>query len=197
VDAVLAKFGRVDILVNNAGLESEGAYCDLSWETIRQTLEVNLAAPMALTHLLLPHMLERKAGHIVNIASVAARSGAPFGATYGATKAGMVEFTHALRLELAGSGVQFSAILPGYVTEVGMFARFGVKAPMTTGSCTPQQVARAVVRAIEKNKLEVVVNSSPARLLFTINTAFPALGDWLVRKLGVVDFQRRKIGRIK
>jgi len=192
---VLEKFGAVDVLVNNAGLETEGAYAELSWEAIRETIEVNLVAPMALTRLVLPAMIRRKAGHIVNIASIAAKSGAPYAAAYSGTKAGLAEWARALRLELAGTGVRFSTIFPGYIREAGMFARFGMKAPWIVGSCSPVQVAKAVVEAIEKGRAERIINSPPLRYSFVLNELSPALGDWLMRLSGVVDFQRRKVGK--
>jgi short-subunit dehydrogenase len=194
VESVMEKFGRIDILINNAGLETEGAYLDLSWEEIQKTVEVNLLAPMALTYHVLPHMLERKEGHIVNIASVAAKIGSPYAATYSGTKAGLAEWTRALRLELEGSGIHFSTILPGYINEVGMFARFNLKSPDLLGSTSPDKVARAVVNAIEKEKLEMFVNSSPARLLSVGCEISPALGDWLKKVFGVIEFQRKKVG---
>ena len=104
-------------------------------------------------------MLNQKQGHIVNIASVGAKSGAPYAATYCGTKAGLAEWTRGLRLELAGTGIHFSVIFPGYITEVGMFSRFNMKAPWMVGSCTPSQVARAVLKAIERERAEVIVNS--------------------------------------
>ena len=191
---VLRKFGKIDALVNNAGLETEGAYAELSWPSIRETIEVNLIAPMALTRLVLPKMLERNAGHIVNISSIAAKSGAPYAATYSGTKAGLAEWTRALRLELAGSGVHFSTIFPGYVREVGMFAKFGMQSPWIVGSCAPSQVAKAVVHAIEKGRVERIINSRPLRYSFILNEISPTMGDWLMRISGVVDFQRRKAG---
>jgi short-subunit dehydrogenase len=112
VTDVLREFGKIDVLINNAGLETEGTYAELSWASIQETIEVNLIAPMALTRLVLPEMLERKAGHIVNIASIAAKSGAPYAATYSGTKAGLAEWTRALRLELSNTGVHFSTIFP-------------------------------------------------------------------------------------
>jgi short-subunit dehydrogenase len=194
IAAVLENFGAIDILINNAGIETEGAYLDLTWDAIRENIEVNLLAPLALTYLVLPHMLDQKQGHIVNIASMAAKSGGPYAATYSGAKAGLAEWTRGMRLELAGTGVRFSTIFPGYITEVGMFARFNLTPPRLVGSCTPGQVARAVVRAIEKESLEVIVNSVPLRLDFMLNELSPALGDWVMRQSGSVDFQRRKAG---
>ncbi|MCX5971848.1 MAG: SDR family NAD(P)-dependent oxidoreductase [Coprothermobacterota bacterium] len=192
---VQREYGRIDVLINNAGLETEGPFTELPWTSIQETIEVNLVAPMALTRLVLPGMLERKAGHIVNIASIAAKSGAPYAATYSGTKAGLAEWTRALRLELANTGVQFSTIFPGYVREVGMFAKFGVQPPWLVGSCAPSQVAKAVVQVIEKNRREKIVNSRPLRYSFVANELSPTFGDWLMRISGLVDFQRRKVGK--
>jgi hypothetical protein len=76
-----------------------------------------------------------------------------------------------------------------------MFARFGMKAPWIVGSCSPVQVAKAVVEAIEKGRAERIINSPPLRYSFVLNELSPALGDWLMRLSGVVDFQRRKVGK--
>jgi len=194
VSTVLERFGAIDILINNAGLENEGAYLSLPWAKIQETIEVNLVAPMELTYLVLPHMLERRMGHIVNMASVAAKCGAPYAAAYDATKAGLAEWVQGLRLELANTGVHFSTILPGYITEVGMFARFGIAPPRTAAQCTPTQVAAAVIQAIEHNTLEVIVSSTPQRLFYALKELSPALGDRIMHKSGAVDFQRRKVG---
>ena len=195
VDSVLKEFGTIDILINNAGLETEGAYAELPWTAIQETVEVNLLAPMALTRLILPLMLMNKSGHIINIASIAAKSGSPYAAVYSGTKAGLAEWTRGLRLELAGTGVRFSTIFPGYVTEVGMFARFGKKSPWIIGSCSPNQVAKTVLNVIQKRKIEKIVNSRPLRYSFIINELSPKLGDWLMHISKAVDFQRRKIGK--
>lgn len=195
IETVMKNFGRIDILINNAGLETEGAYPDLAWEEIQKTVDVNMLAPMRLTQLVLPQMIALKSGHIVNIASVAAKIGAPYAATYCGTKAGLAEWTRGLRLELEGSGIHFSTILPGYINEVGMFARFNLKSPALLGSTNPNKVARAVVKAIEKDKLEMFVNSSPARLLSVACEISPSLGDWLKKVIGVVAFQRKKVGK--
>jgi short-subunit dehydrogenase len=194
VSTVLDRFGAIDILINNAGLETEGAYLSLPWERIQETLEVNLAAPMQLTYLVLPHMLERKTGHIVNMASVASKCGGAYAATYSATKAGLAEWAYALRLELAGTGVNFSTIFPAYITEVGMFAKFGLKPPRLVGSCTPAQVVKAVMTAIEHNRSDVGIYSAGNRLFFALRELSPSLGVWMQHASGSVDFQRKKVG---
>jgi short-subunit dehydrogenase len=193
VSGVMKEFGTIDILINNAGVETEGAYTELKWQSVRENIELNLVAPMALTWLILPRMIERKSGHIVNISSIAGKGGGPFASVYSGTKAGLAEWTRALRLELHGTGVKFSTIFPGYVREVGMFARFGKKVPWIIGSCSPDQVAQAVIKAIEKERIETIVNSMPLRYFYMLSSLSPVFGDWIMRKSGAVDFQRRKI----
>jgi short-subunit dehydrogenase len=195
IETAQEEFGNIDVLVNNAGLETEGAYTDLPWDAILQTIEVNLVAPMELTRLALPSMLKRRSGHIVNMASIAAKSGAPYAAVYSGTKAGLAEWTRALRLELRNSGVGFTTIFPGYVRDVGMFAKFGIRSPWIVGSCSPMQVAGAVVSAIERGRAERIINTPPLRYSFILNEAFPSVGDWLMRVSGLADFQKRKIGK--
>ena len=195
ISDVLKEFGTIDALINNAGLETEGAYTELSWTEIRENIEVNIVAPMALTRLILPDMLENKSGNIINISSIAAKSGAPYAAVYSGTKAGLAEWSRALRLELAGTGVHFSTIFPGYIRDVGMFARFGIKSPWIVGSCSPYQVAKAIIEAIEKDTVETIVNSRPLRYTFVLNEVSPKLGDWIIRISGAADFQRRKVGK--
>ncbi len=105
----------------------------------------------------------------------------------------MAEWAYGLQWEHADSGVHFSSIFPGYVTEVGMFAKFGVTPPGLQGSCTPGQVVQAVVDAIEKNKADVVVNSFPLRTFFGLRQFSPGLGAWIHRTSGGIDFQRKKV----
>ena len=193
VAAVRERLGRIDVLVNNAGLETEGAFTELEWPAVRETVELNLLAPMALTRLVLPEMIGRGSGHVVNVASLAGKTCVPYEAVYSGTKAGLAGWTRALRLELAGTGVRFATIFPGYVRDEGMFAKFGVKAPRIAGSCSPADVARAVARSIERGRVETIVNSRPVRWTLAVNELAPALGDWLMRVSGVVDFQRRKV----
>lgn len=189
-----AAFGPIDVLVNNAGVEPTGPFAAIDGATIAQTVEVNVTAPIHLTSLLLPGMVARRRGHLVHLASLAGKKGAPYEALYSGTKAALVEWSSALRPELRGTGVGSSVICPGYVTGEGMFARFGMRPPALLGSCTPEQVARAVVRAVRTGKAEIIVNSRPVRPLLALNQLFPSLGERLLDALGITEFQRRKVG---
>jgi short-subunit dehydrogenase len=196
LQAVNSQLGPVDILVNNAGVEFTSAYHDLSEAQIGEVLSVNLEAPMILSRLVLPEMLERRRGHIVNISSLAGKSGPAYQESYSATKAALVAFTASLRATYRGSGVSASVIVPGFV-EAGIYARLkarsGCAAPALLAGCPPEWVARAVLRAIEGDLPEIIVNRYPIRPVLALSALSPALGDWIATRLGVHDFFRRVV----
>ena len=161
--------GPPDVLVNNAGLEFGGAFTRTTREEIETIATVNLIAVMDLTWLVLPGMLERRHGHIVNLASLAGKIPSVFLASYAATKHGVVGFTHSLRVEYAGEPVSFSAICPGFVADVGMYARaeseMDTEPPPGLRPVPPQRVADAVLEAVREDRAEVIVNRGPIRPL--------------------------------
>ncbi|HEX8826097.1 MAG TPA: SDR family oxidoreductase [Archangium sp.] len=106
---------RVDVLVNNAGLGDYSLYEQESWSRIHQMLQVNVTAPVLLTHRLLRHMVERRHGGILNISSGGARVFLPGLAVYAGTKRFLDGFTESLRLEVLGSGVVVTQVAPGPV----------------------------------------------------------------------------------
>ena len=185
-----AQLGPVDILVNNAGIEQVYSFAKQAPEEIARIINTNLVGSLLLTRQALPGMLERRRGHIVTIASLAGKRGMAYIATYSATKAGLIEWTGALRAELEGTGVSASVICPGFVADAGMFAGYGRKAPRLAGTVPPARVAQAVVRAIRNDRGEVIVSPSPIRPLLALNTAAPGLGAAIVRRMGVVRFFR-------
>jgi len=197
---VRQEFGAIDILVNNAGVEFTAAYHDLTVQNIAETIAVNLEAPMVLSRLVLPEMLSRKRGHIVNISSLAGKSGPAFQEPYAATKAGMIGFTSSLRATYRSSGVSASAIVPGFV-EAGIYAhlkeRSGLAAPALLGTSPPEKVAEAVITAIENDRPEVIINPLPVRPLLAFTALFPAVGEWLSNKTGANDFFRRVVDKQK
>ncbi len=187
VERSRSEFGAIDILVNNAGIELTLAYHKLTPEEIEEMVRVNLIAPMHLTWLVLPGMLERGQGHIVNMSSLAGKTGPAYGEPYGATKAGLIGFTQSLRATYRDSRVSASVVCPGFVEE-GMYAKtkeeFGVEAPRRAGVSKPEAVARGVIRAIKKDLPEVIVNPGATRLLLTMAAMSPGLGEWILERIG-------------
>jgi NAD(P)-dependent dehydrogenase (short-subunit alcohol dehydrogenase family) len=112
-EAALSRHGRIDILVNNAGITGGNAP---TWELEpgiwREVIEVNLVAPYLACRALVPHMVERGYGRIVNIASIAGKEGNPNASHYSASKAGLIALTKSLAKELAGKGVVVNAVTP-------------------------------------------------------------------------------------
>lgn len=192
VAATRAALGSIDVLVNNAGIEWVASYPEIEPATIEQIVTTNLLAPMLLTRLVLPEMLARGSGQIVNISSMAGKKGPPYAATYAATKAGINEWSGALRAELRGTGVGVSLVSPGFVAETGMFAVYRRRAPWIAGESKPDKVAAAVVRAIARDRAEIVVNPGPVRLMVVVNALSPRLMTWLYRKGGVHRFYREQ-----
>ncbi|HNT29525.1 MAG TPA: SDR family oxidoreductase [bacterium] len=112
----------IDMLINNAGFGAYGAFTELPWETQRDEMQVNMCTLVALTWLFLPGMLERAAGKILNVASVAAFLPGPFFNIYYATKAFVLSFSEALSEETRGSGVTVTCLCPG-PTKTDFFHR--------------------------------------------------------------------------
>jgi short-subunit dehydrogenase len=200
VEDARKQFGPIDILVNNAGVEFTSAYHDLTEENIHEVIEVNLEAPMVLTRLMLPEMLSRKRGHIVNISSLAGKGGPAYQEPYAATKAGLIAFTTSLRGTYRGTGVSASAIVPGFV-EAGIYEdlkdRSGMAAPALLGTVPPEKVARAVIRAVEKDLPEVIINALPVRPLLAFIAMFPRAGEWASIQTGANEFFRKVVEATK
>lgn len=115
---------KIDYLVNNAGMGCFGTFVERSTEEILQMINLNITSLVALTRLLLPNMLERKSGHILNIGSTGGFQPGPFFSTYYATKAFVNSFSEAMTEELKGTGVQVTLSCPGpTATEFGNVAK--------------------------------------------------------------------------
>ncbi|MDO4247254.1 MAG: SDR family NAD(P)-dependent oxidoreductase [Deinococcus sp.] len=172
IETARAHFGRVDVLVNNAGVTVEKGWWWDDADPLR-VLRVNLESPIELVRLVLPEMQARGSGHIVNIGSVAGRVAT--NGVYSASKAGLRGFSHGLRRELLGSGVEVSLVAPGFVqSEMTAKARL----PMPG----PEVVARAVADVLERPRPEVTVPRVYAALA-TLNALLPALGDRIVSRV--------------
>lgn len=181
--AALGESEAVDILVNNAGIGWEGPFAAMPPDKIDDLVAVNLLGAVRLTRALLPTMLERRRGHIVNVASIAGHVGVRDEALYAATKAAVLTFSEGLRYEVQPSGVRVTAVSPG-VVDTDFFARRG--SPFRRRRprpIPPERVAHAIVRAIQRNRDEVVV---PGWLRFPIwlHGVWPGLYRALAGRFG-------------
>jgi short-subunit dehydrogenase len=163
-----ARFGGVDVLVNNAGVESTLRFNERTPGEIEQMLAVNLVSPLLLTRALLPGMLERGRGHIVNIASMGGVMAVPFNEPYSATKFGLVGFTRSLRLTAKACGwpVSASVVCPGFIDGAGLFETLKVDYGISTEGlyASPlESVGPAVVEAIEGDLPDVFITQGDPR----------------------------------
>ncbi|GAA0237540.1 SDR family NAD(P)-dependent oxidoreductase [Saccharothrix mutabilis subsp. mutabilis] len=191
VRALVAAAGEVDVLVANAALPANGKLTDFTPEEVRRALSVNLDAPIALTHALVPGMVERRRGHVVLIGSLAGKVTSPYASLYNATKFGLRGFGLGVRQDLAGTGVGVSVVQPGFVRDAGMFADTGAKPPAGMRTVSPEQVAAGVVEAIERNRAEVNVAPVELRVASTLGGAFPGFVEAIQRRTGADDVMER------
>jgi uncharacterized protein len=168
IDRLLAKAGDVDILVANAALPAAGTLDSFTMEQIDRALNVNL----------------RGQGHLLFMSSLAGKSATPGTGIYNATKFGLRGFASALRADLHGSGVGVSAVFPGFIRDAGMFAEAEVKLPTGVGTSSPEDVARAVLSAIERNRAEVDVAPLTMRAGATFAGIAPELASRVARRFG-------------
>ncbi|MEO0491968.1 MAG: SDR family NAD(P)-dependent oxidoreductase [Actinomycetota bacterium] len=156
------ELGPIDVLVNNAGIEIVGQVAEQNPDDLRAVIGVNLGVPITLAHHVLPHMLKRGSGRIVNISSMASVVSSPGWATYSASKAGLSSFSRSLKGELAGSGVGVTTVEIGFVqTDMlddlrsndfvkASFDRY--KSLGLARIMEVDEVAAAIVKAIEKDR---------------------------------------------
>jgi uncharacterized protein len=184
----------VDVLVANAALPGSGRLDGYSVEQIDRVLDVNLRAPIVLTRLLVPGMVERGAGHIVLVSSLAAKSAVIGQSLYAATKFGLRGFGLNLRADLCGTGVGVSTVFPGFIRDAGMFHESGVQMPGYVRTRSPEDVAKAVERAIVRNVAEIDVAPFSVRAGASLSVRAPDLSNRLNRRLGgervAADFER-------
>jgi short-subunit dehydrogenase len=170
---VLEKFNSVDILVNNAGFAIYGSVSDLSIDEIESQMETNYFGMIYCTKFLLPSMLKKKSGHIVNVASVAASFGLPGIASYCASKFAMLGFSEGLKHELSGTGVGITVVSPIMVkTEFFDHPSFEKMPKYSPTSLNSKTVAKAIVKASNSSRLEIITPSI-VRIAVWLKHTFP------------------------
>lgn len=154
----------VDVVVANAGLGGPGRVPELDEATIDTVLDVNLRAPIQMGRFYGARMARRGSGHLVFVGSLAAKVTNAGAELYSATKAGLRLFAFGLHDSLAGTGVGVTVVLPGFVSEAGMFVEGGGSVPAVVGMVSPAQVAAATRKGIEADRFEVISASLPVRV---------------------------------
>ena len=173
--------GHIDVLINNAGVMPVGPFLDHTEQTIRSAIEVNFYGVVNGCRLVLPEMVKRRRGHIVNVASLAGMLAVPGQALYAGTKFAVVGFSTALADEYAREGVEVSCVMPTFTnTElISGTATGGMTAPVE-----PEEIAAAVVKTLDKPKTIVSVPYS-LRFIAAATAFLPPRGRrWLSAKTG-------------
>lgn len=130
VQSVLREFGHIDILINNAGISLIKPFLDTSYEEWRRVMDIDLTGVFNVTRAVVPSMVSRKSGAVVNISSVWGVHGASCEVAYSAAKAGVIGFTKALAKELGPSGITVNAVAPGVIDS-----------PMNSAHLTPEEMS--------------------------------------------------------
>jgi short-subunit dehydrogenase len=196
-ETVEREHGGIDLLVNNAGGDPLREFHAMTIEENLRTLQLNLIAPLALSHAALDGMLRRGRGHIVNISAMAGRVSFPYTEVYAAAKDGLIGFTRVLRSDYHARGVSASVLILGAIRGEGQGQRMldesGMKA---SGFMAPaESVARAVLKAVKKDRVELVVMPGPGRLLRAIMDYFPGLGPAVNRAAGATTTMQKIISQ--
>ncbi|NJC96056.1 MAG: SDR family oxidoreductase [Anaerolineae bacterium] len=185
VQTALDFYGRIDILFNNAGFGGIDWFENFNPERHIETLiQVNLTGAMLVTHAVLPHMLKRGEGHIINMVSVGGLIASPLITTYSASKHGLRAFTDALRREVGPFGIRVSGIYPGpAATEFGRklertHSRERVK-KLRYPHLTSEYVARRVVGVAKRPRRSLVIPWW-FRIITGFDTLFPVVVDWIL-----------------
>lgn len=172
---VLEKFNSVDVLVNNAGFAIYGSVSELSIDEIESQMETNYFGMIYCIKNFLPSMLEKKSGHIVNVASVAASFGLPGISSYCASKFAMLGFSEGLKHELKNSGVGITVVSPIMVrTNFFEHPSFQKMPKFSPTSLSSKTVAKAILKASNSPRLEIIV-PSVARIAVWMKNTFPYL----------------------
>jgi NAD(P)-dependent dehydrogenase (short-subunit alcohol dehydrogenase family) len=169
LDDVERELGPVDVLVNNAGICPTGRFLDEPDEVTARTIAINATGVILGTKLAAQRMVKRGTGHIINIASLAGINGVPGIATYCATKHAVIGYTDTARMELRGTGVHASAVLPT-LTNTSMID--GVASMPGMRNAEPEDIAAGILRLIEKPKPRLIVTRQ-ASVMMAITSRLP------------------------
>jgi short-subunit dehydrogenase len=183
--------GHIDVLINNAGVMPVGPFLEQTEQSIRSSIEVNFYGVLTGCQLVLPEMVRRRRGHVVNIASMAGMVAVPGQVVYAGTKFAVVGLSTAMADEFAPHGVEVTVILPTF-TNTELIA--GTKNTGAQKPVQPEDIAAAIVKALDKPKTHVSV-PAPLRFVGAVTSMLGPRGRrWLSKQMGndhvFLDFDR-------
>ena len=183
-----AALGPIDLLVNNAGVEITSAFTSYTREELTSVVEINLTAPLLLTHGLVGGMLSRGHGHVVFISSAAGKIAPAYQEPYAAAKAGLIGLTQSLRAEYLNAPVGFSVVCPGFIAGDGMYQRMveqGFKSNRLLGETSTKKVTDSVIKAIRDDLPEVIETGAPLRPVLALSQLAPRLVERVAPRSGI------------
>jgi short-subunit dehydrogenase len=191
LERLAAEAADADVLVANAGVPASGTIDSLSIEQIDRALDVNLRAPLLLARMLSDGMAQRGGGHIVFVNSTSGKTATVGQSIYSATKFGLRGYAQGIREDLRPRGIGVSSVFPGFIRDAGMFHDSGAELPGYIGTRTPEDVARAVVRAIERDRAEIDVAPLSVRFGSAVQGLAPEAAAIVQRRLGAAEIAAR------
>lgn len=189
VSAVLEQFSQIDLLINNAGLSQRSLCKDTELSVYQKLLDVDVMGQIALTKAVLPHMLERRSGHLAVTASVAGKVGAPMRTGYCAAKHAVMGFFDALRAEVEDEGILVSTITPGFIrTAISHNALsadgsvFGKEDEDIANGMDVNECAEVIVQGLDKGKREIAVGKGKEMAALWVKRLAPEMLFKLAKK---------------
>lgn len=190
-EAAIQIFGHIDMLINNGGISQRSFVADTSLAVYRRLMEVNYFGAIALTKYLLPHFIQRKQGHFVNISSLTGKFGTPYRSGYAASKHALHGFFDAVRAEHYNDNIKVTMICPGFIRTSLTFSAL-------TADGTPLNkmdeaqfkgkpadwCAQKIIASIEKNKEEVYIGGREVFGIY-LKRFFPGIFSKIIRKIAV------------
>jgi len=173
--------GHVDVLINNAGVMPIGGFLEQSDQTIRTSIEVNFCGVLTGCRLVLPDMVGRRSGHIVNVASMAGMVAVPGQAVYAGTKFAVVGLSTALADEFAPQGVDVTVVMPPFVKTELISGTHGIGAD---NAVEPEDIAAAIVKVLDKPKTHVSVPGAVRFVMTILSLLGPRGRRWLNHRSG-------------
>ncbi|XP_060077883.1 dehydrogenase/reductase SDR family member 7-like [Ylistrum balloti] len=203
VDKVLAHFKHIDVLVNNAGRSQRAEWMKTALQVDRDMLELNVLGVLSLSKLVLPHMAERKSGHIVNVSSVAGKLGAPLSGSYTGAKHAVQGWFDALRVEVGEKNIYVTNICPGPVFSNILAVAFTENAGEELKSqMNPNEKRMKTDRcaylmgvAIANKMWEVWITRNPVLLFCYANQYLPNVAKWMGCRMGLKAIQKIREGQ--